>query len=399
MPQVYPITEPTSALTFADLITEVAYKIGCADYGSTGTGAPSIPTDPHDLILCQRIVNKAIRMFINDGPKPSGWRWLNQIAQVDFWPMIAADKSSTTYVSFTSTNYNSTTNLTTLTLHTPSTVVQLTPTSTGISFLPSMELRNIYLGGNPPASTSSFFQPAGVPLVSTTGTPWTIVNYLSPTQIQVNGNPSSTSTLSHGSTIFSMVPVGDYTLPANFSGAYSGEITYVQNTNRGMILRWTNESSIRSRRSNYNFESGTPYECAIRLIPRPTLNDLSYEPQRRRYELMAWRIPSEFLSVIFPFTLGFNSLVNNTDVPPSPFSFDETLKAACLAVCEKEVEDTFGPDWQYYTTSALPKAWDIDARSAPKALGYFSNPTAGSSAFPAIKAFRDYFYQRPTVNG
>lgn len=397
--QTFPITEPTSALAFGDLITEVAYKIGCSDYGSTGASAPGIPTDPHDLTLCQRIVNKAIRMFINDGPKPSGWRWLNQIAQVDFWPMIAADATNKTYVAFTSTNYNSTTNLTTLTLHAPSTVVQLTPTSTTIQFLPSMELRNIYLGGNPPASTSSFFLPTTVTNVSTTGTPWTIVNYLSPTQVQVNGNPSSTSTLSHGSTIFSMVPQGDYTLPANFSGQFSGQITYVQNTNRGMILRWTDEASIRSRRSNYNFESGTPYECAIRLIPQPTYNDQTYTPPRRRYELMAWRIPSEFLSVVFPFTLGFNNLVNNTDVPPSPFAFDEALKAACLAVCEKEVEDTFGPDWQYYKSDALPKAWDIDARSAPKALGYFGNPTAASVAFPPIKAFRDFYYQRPNVNG
>jgi hypothetical protein len=396
----YPIAEPTSALTFGDLITEVAYKIGCAYYGSTGADAPSEPIDSHDLILCQRIVNKAIRMFINDGfgegntRRANGWRWLNQIAQVDFWPMIAADSSSTTYVAIGA--YDSVNNVTPLTLHVPSTapVVVSSTSSTQISFYPSMELRNIYLGGNPPSSTQSWVPPVDEPIVSTVGTQYTIKNFLSPTLVQVAGKVSSTL---GSSTIFSMVPSGDYTLPADFSGEFTGEITYVQNTNRGMILQWTTEASIRSRRQNYNFESGTPYECAVRLIPRPTLNDLSFTPPRNRWELMAWRIPSEFLHVIFPYKLGFNDLVNDTDVPPSPFAFDEALKAACLAVAEKEVNDELGIDWQYYKTDALPKAWQRDDLSAPKKLGYFSNPSAANSAFPPIRAFRDYYYQRPTV--
>lgn len=401
--QTYPITEPTSSLTFQDLITEVAYKIGCASYGSTGQDPPSLPTDNHDLILCKRIVNKAIRMFINDGygngtrQRPNGWRWLNQIAQVDLWPLIAADASHQTYVTIGA--YNSTTNLTTLTMHVPSTAVILTPTSTGPpQFFPSMELRNIYLGGNPPASTQSFFLPTNVPTVSTIGTQYAIVNYLSPTQAQVEGPVSSTYTSTVGSsTIFSFSAVGDYTLPANFSGQYSGEITYVQNTNRGMTLAWTTEAAIRSRRQNYNFESGTPYQCAVRLIPQPTLDDLLYNPPRRRWELMAWRIPSEYLHVLFPYKLGFDNLVNLTDVPPSPFSFDEALKAACFAVAEKEVEDEQGVDWQYYQSQALINAWRIDDSNAPKMLGYFGNPAAAGSAQSPIRNFREYWYQRPTV--
>ena len=103
----FPTTEPSSVLTFNDLILEVAYKIGVAYYGSDGQGALQIPVDARDLDLCMRIVNKAIRMFINDGPGPNGWKWLNPVAQMDIWPLISADTSgSTTYV--TSTSYNST---------------------------------------------------------------------------------------------------------------------------------------------------------------------------------------------------------------------------------------------------------------------------------------------------
>jgi hypothetical protein len=67
-------------------------------------------------------------------------------------------------------------------------------------------------------------------------------------------------------------------------------------------------------------------------------------------------------------------------------------------VAEKEVEDTTqGVDWTYYHGMALPAAWELDMRSAPKKLGYFSNPTSEGPAQP-IKAFRDFWYQRPVVN-
>ena len=393
----YPTVEP-SVLTFQDLITEVAYKLGIASYGTTGTDAPSIPTDTHDLTMCKRIVNKAIRMFIHDGPKPNGWKWLNPIAQVDLWPQINADTTGSTYV--TSTAYNSSTKLTTLLLTTPAPVAS-TSTNTP-TFYPSMELRQIWLGGNPPSFTPGWNTPTiGTPAPST-GTPFVVAAYLAPNQIQIYGQLDPAST---GNLTFSMVSLGDYTLPSNFGGQYLGEITYVQNTNRGMILRWTSEASIRSRRQNYNIESGTPYEAAVRLIPTPQYSQLHQTPSastmtfpRWRWELMTWRIPSEFLHVIFPYTLHFQDLTAMTDLTPAPFGHDESILAACKAVAEKEAEDTIGgPDWSYYREICLPNSYRIDAMSAPKALGYFGNPTARKNSVPAIRTFRDFWYQRPTV--
>lgn len=391
--QTYPISEPTSALKFSDLITEVAYKIGCAYYGSTGATEPQVPIDTHDLILCQRIVNKAIRMFINDGPPPNGWTWLKPIAQVDIWPQVDATAGgSTSYV--TSTAYTASTNLTTLTLH-PPTIYPSTANSTALWY-PSMEIKQIWLGGNPPPNTPGLAPNTGS--TSTTGTPFTVVNYLSSTSIQIYGQPAASTFASTGtpSTSWAMISDGDYTLPADFSGQYCGEVSYVQNTNRGMILRWTSEAQIRQRRQNYQFETGTPYQCAVRLMPTPSVPS-DYAPQRRRWSFMTWRISSEFLHVLFPYVLGFQNLVNLTDTPPSPFSHDEALKAACLAVAEKEVMDTYGPDWNYYKTEALKASYRIDGMSTPKRLGYFGNPRAGSSINNPIQDFRDYWSQRPTV--
>jgi len=392
----YPIAEPTSALAFQDLITEVAYKIGCAYYGSDGQGVPQVPIDNHDLTICQRIVNKAIRMFINDGPQPNGWSWLTPIAQVAIWPQINADLTgSTCYL--TSTAYNSTTNLTTLTL----TLTASSTASTGI-FYPSMELKPIWLNGQPtgPGTLSTS-------IASTVGTPFTLVNYLSSTQAQIFGQPSST--LFHGggaSTSWSMIADGDYTLPADFSGQYVGEPSYISNTNRGMTLHWTSEALIRQRRQNYNIETGTPYQLAVRLMATPSITtftpggtSLSFAPQRRRWQLMTWRITSEFLNVLFKYTLGFQNLVNLTDTPPSPFAHDEALKAACLAVAEKEVTDQYGVDWEYYKKDALPKSWRIDAMSYPKRLGYNGNPRASAHGGlgSVIEQFRAWDMQRPTV--
>lgn len=496
----YPQLEPTSALNFTALVTEVAYKIGCAYYGADGTAAPSAPIDTHDLTLCQNIVNKAIRKFLNDGPKPSGWRFLNPIAQVDLWPQISYDPTGSTFVSMLYVAPSGNVGAhTILTLHTPPISPQTGDIDTSYvpSFLQSMEYRQIYLNGNPPSTTPGWYQPVDEDFTGTLiGTPYTIVQYLSPTQIIVDGNatvpgltvtPSliaesgvvsggtfsltvnrvgtapqtasgiawnaSASTIQSAltglsnvgagnvtvtQTVFSPFPpqwtvsfsptlgyvymsgvsslsgttltapfsfacTGDYTLPANFGGEYIGGITYVANTNRGMILHWTSEFSIRERRQNYNVESGTPYEAAVRLMPTPSYAGLTNTSglvlPRRRWELMTWRISSEFLSVLFKYTLAFNSLVNSTDVPPIPFTHDEALKACCLAVAEKEVEDSMGgPDWDYYHNIALPQSYAVDARSVAKNLGYFGNPAATrSSVAQAFKGWRADWYQRPTV--
>lgn len=401
----YPTLEPTSALNFGDLITEVAYKIGVAYYGPDGQGAPQVPVDGHDLTVCKRIVNKAMRMFINDGPKPNGWTWTNPIAQVDLWPQISYDPTGETYVTLT---YNSTgpyAGCTTLVLTTPNAPPVQGDTSYVPRFLQSMEMRQIWLNGNPQPSTPGWWLPPNDvftgPLI---GTAYTVLFYVNENTLVIDGNATTFGYPTNCP--FSFACQGDYTMPANFGGQYTGGITFVANTNRGMILNWTSDLSIRSRRQNYNIESGTPYETAVRIMPTPSYAILTNTSgkmlPRRRWELMTWRISDEFLSVIFPYTLAFNEMTQLTDVPPSPFAYDEALKACCLAVSEKEVDDQMGgPDWKYYYERALPQAYAVNARSVPRNLGYFGNPAiyyGPATGGQVIDNFRNYWYQRPTVS-
>lgn len=388
---VFPTQEPTSSLAFSDLILAVAVKLRFAYYGPDGLTAPQIPVDVHDLNVCQTIVNDGLRMFIADGPQPSGWRWLNQVAQLDLFPEVDYDSTTQTFVTM---NYDSGTSLTTCNLNAPATSGGTASTI----FTASMELRNLWIGGYPKPGTPGFFPnlPTGSTATLTpVGTAFTVATYTSPTQVQVFGDATASGTRLTAS--FSIVNIGDYTLPKNFSGQYSEPITFVQGTNRGTSLHFVDEFSIRARRQIYAQESGTPFEAAIRPIPTATYQATSPGTviPRRRWECMTWFACNEWLSILFPFRLGFDNLVNLTDVPPSPFAMDDALLAACKAKAEQVYEDTMsGNDWMYYKQVALPNAYRIDSENAPKVLGTFGDPSVRANE-RSLRDWRDYIWVRP----
>lgn len=318
------MAEPTSTLTFSDLILHVAEKLGTAYYGATGTSAAQIPTNVHDLEKAKRIVNNAIRMFVSNAPKPNGWRWLRPVLQTDLWGDIAVDAAN----AINSAVYNVAGSNTTVAV----------PNS---AFFSSMELK---------------------PMTITTVGAVTIQNYVSPTSVVISGS----HTASLGKT-WSMTADGNYTMPLSFAGQYLGGLSYSPGTNKGIGAEWVDEAIIRRWRSDVNSDTGTPYQFSLRVMDTGT--------PRRRWELMAWPKPDEDLSVEFPAMLGFDSLVNLSDVPPAPFAHDDSIKAACLAQCERD-DGLLGVEWDYYQKIAMVNSFQIDAMSAPKTLGYFWNPSA-----------------------
>lgn len=342
------MSEPTSTLTFQDLIIELARKIGIAYYGEDGDDIASVPIDKHDLNECKRHVNNAIRMFLADAPKPNGWRFSRPIASVTVWGTIDTDDDNPVV----SLGYNQTTNKTTL-------------QSTDDSFYATMELKSIVLTG--------------------VGT-YTITNYVDATTIKVEGDASAAGT---AGVTWSITADGNYTLPSDFAGEYIGAIHFAASTNTGTHLTWSDDSTIRSWRADVTSETGDPFLAAIR--PKST------GTPHRRWELMLYPHPDEVVILEFPYTLYFDKLVDLDDVVPSiPFAHDDTLKAACLAIVERDVEEVLGVNWDYYTNQALPNSYRIDSMSAPKRLGYFGNPSPVSGS-QAISTFRNTFYQRPTV--
>lgn len=339
-------SEPTSILTFEDLIIEFARRAGITYYGEDGDEKAQIPINVHDLDECKRHVNNAIRMFFGDAP-PEGWRFQQAVASIDIWGDIDTDSSNLA----TSGGYNQTDNVTVINV-------------TSAAFYETMEGHTIALTG-----VGDF----------------TIKTYVSSTQIKVTGDASSAGT---AGVTFSMTSTGNFTLPRTFAGQYGGIITYESDTNQGVSIEWTSEANIRRWRENITDETGDPFWAAVRIMN-------STFDGRRRWELVLYPQPDEALTVEFPYDLHFDKLVDVSETPLIPFSHDETLRAAVLAIYEKDVENVLGSDWDYYQAQ-LQNSYRINARSVPRKLGYFGNPTpvGGGSA---IDYFRNKLYDRPNV--
>lgn len=332
--------EDTSAYNLGDLVLEVALKMGSAYYGEDGTEEAQVPVDPHDLSQCKRHVNNALRMFLADAP-PTGWRWTKPIYSVVMWPTINVNATKTV----TGGTYDVTNDQTLL-------------TASSSVFYETMEEKAIVVTGQ--------------------GT-FTIKQYVSATQVYVYGNHYFVAAAT-----YSIASDGNYTLPRTFVGTYSGAVTYQAGTNQDTPIEWTNDVFIRQLRENDSIVSGWPSLAAIRL--RSALTG------RRRYELMAYPAPIQTMTIEVTFDLGFNELSSLTDFLPTPVAHDETIKAACFLVVERDVDDSEGTDTNYYRSISLPNSYNIDARSGPRKLGYFGNrrPTITPANF------RD-FIRRPNV--
>jgi hypothetical protein len=339
------MAEATSALSFADLIIEFSRKLGTASYGAAGDEAVQVPSDVHDLAEAKRMVNNAIRMFINDSPK-RGWRWTTPIASVALWATVAVDAANVV----TFAGYDPATDKTTITV-------------TSAVFLASMEEKTLTL--------------------TTTGDQ-TITDVVSTTSVKVSGE----LTASIDAETFSITADGNYTMPPTFGGEKAGPITFAAGSNLGVGLEWSTESVIRGWRAD-TAQTGDPFVAETRI------KDVVIG-SRRRHELMVYPTPSSAVTVEFPFVLAFDKMVEFEESPPTPISQDENVRAAVLAIADKDGEGAQGLDWQYYRDIALPRAHSRDARSAPRSVGSFNHGSSRSNA-EAIRVFRSTLMQRPDV--
>jgi len=320
--------------------------MGTTSFGADGDEELQVPTDVQDLAEAKRMVNNAIRMFINDSP-PSGWRWTKPIGSFELWSTVAVDSANTV----TFAGYDPASNKTTITI-------------TTAAFFETMEEKTLSL--------------------TTTGDQ-TITDYVSSTSVKVSGELTSTI---DGET-FSVTADGNYTLPANFTATPSGQIAFAANSNLGVGLDWASESVIRQWRSDTE-QTGDPFAAAVRA-------KATIVGSRRRSELMVYPTPNADVTVEFPIEVSFDKLVEFTDLLPTPISQDENVKAAVLAVSDKDGEGIMGSDWDYYKSTALSNAHRIDHRLAPKKIGSFNNPGNSSNA-EAIRVFRSRLFQRPNVS-
>ena len=412
--------EPTSALSFEDLILRVAREAGIAYHGSSGAEPAMIPIDEHDIDLCKRIVIDGIRMFIADAP-PKGWRWMRRIMSV----VLTATRITGTADSASSTG------LVDATLET--------------SYSSNDDLNDYWIYILTGTGAGSYAQ---ITDYVASGGAITVADWL-----DAYGNPGGTDPAT--SSTFAITPVetvgGDihrYPLAENFGGEVNGEIHYASDTNHAAIINWRDEAYIRARRA-VTVITGYPRYAAI----RPLEFTSGGTGPKRRWEFIINPDPVAADTLEFPYTLFFDKLdlvagdassvdgvtglldsaidnlypddyfngwrikiisgtgknsyalvddyvggtakfivldwlnisggAGGTDpaansvyvveppgnLHPAGLRFDEAIKAACFAQAEMEIEDVSAGFVAAYVKKALIKAHEIDVRSAPRKLG------------------------------
>lgn len=407
------MAEPTSALSFEDLVKRVAELLEIADWDTTD-GSLLVPvTDKYSLEQCVRYVNNGIRMFIADAP-PKGWRWMKRIYSLAL---------AITYTG-TATGGGATTLV-----------------DSGIAATYADDFFN----------TFSIFITAGTGI----GESATVTDYTGSsgtftfTALSGGSTPDTTSQYSIAKSADAIDGDGSrYMLPENFGGD-EGKITYIRNSAHGTRIDWVDEARIRDFRS-VTLQSGYPVWAAIRAYS-PTSSTIA---TNRRWEIMFEPRPGSIQTVEFPYTLHFDKLlmrggtstgassttiVDSTrhepddffngqivtiihgtgkfsfatvtdytgstgtftvadwldedggaagtdpvsgdryivqpaaNVHPAGLRFDNAIEAACKARAQMETGDT-GDEWiQEYRQVALPEAHNLDGRSAPRRLGPMTN--------------------------
>jgi len=266
--------EPTSMLTFQELVKRTAIEAGIAYYGSTGSESPMPPIDVHDLGLCKDAVNDAIRMFISDAPA-KGWRWMRRIMSV----------------TLTGTRITGTADA-----------------GTGATLIDAA-LKTVYDADDDLNGYYCYI------LTGTgAGSYAKITNYTASTGtvevadwLDVYGNAGGTDP-AVGST-YAITPVetvgGDisrYPLAENFGGEVDGEINYAASSGHN-VIQWVDESTIRARRA-ITVNTGYPMFAAV--IPLEFLQ--GYNGPKRRYELILDPQPVSDYVLTFPYTVYFDEL-------------------------------------------------------------------------------------------
>jgi hypothetical protein len=384
------MAEPTSALTIRDLVKSVSEFLGIGYYGVDGDETAMCPVNEHDLDVCTRIVNNAIRMFIADTPPPpaTGWNWQKRIMTIGLRVMTdstATGGTATTLVDsgLASTYAND---------YYKDCILEITD-GTG-------EGEHALITGYTGATGTFTFS-----------------------ALSNDSTPDTTSIYKIGHR---------YKLADNFGGSPTGDITYVRDTNHTRNLDWSSEAEIRQQ-SQICVSTTYPSLAAIRpygnrqyemlVFPDPSTADLVQFPYRKYFDKLqlaggeatggsattlidtsrsevddyfnGWLLTiisgtgktetatiTDYAAATDTFTFTALSggstpdattkyiIESVTKTHPAGYQFDNAVISACFARAEMEREDVQAGWTQMYKQVDLPAAHILDKQLAPRKLGY-----------------------------
>ena len=255
------MAEPTSALTFYDLILRVAKAAECAYYGATGQERAMIPIESEMLDRCKLVVNDAIRGFIAAAPV-HGWRWRNRDMEVNLVRAYTGAATAGTTASLTDSGIAG---------------------DYANDFFNGYTLRIVAgTGQDEYATVTDYDGTNGVfafAALSGGSTPDTTSQYRICRSTQViDSDPSR------------------YLLTQDFQGELAGDITFKAESN-ACGIEWTSETEIRRNREIDVITGDAPFAAAIKP-----------NSAKRRWELIVDPSPTAEHTVVFPYKAGFDNL-------------------------------------------------------------------------------------------
>ena len=411
--------EPSNARTMSDLMLRVAEKLGIAEY--TSTGQIHIPVDQYNFNLCKRYVTNGISMFMADSPR-KGWRWMRRLCSVTFatrvtgtadagtdatslvdatlaatydaatdlvgwWIYILAGDGAGSYAQITAYDgagdctvaawLNSDGNLTgTTPVATDTFAITSVPTDAG-------DNAKYILPANFSGSADGVIQYAAA---SNRSTP---IDWCDEAEIRTRRTPSIIGGPPRKAAIVPYQPV-DETL---------GQ------TRLWMLLVDPRPNAVDTVEFPYTLyfdsmkmESGTATNGAATAISNSSLANLYPDDTYKDWRVTviagtgqgATAIVTSYVGADGEFFVADWLLSDGTtlaatnpasgskyivepvaNLHPAGHQFDDTVEAACLARTEMESQDEhFDTFWtDYYHKKALPNAFKVDMRSAPRKLG------------------------------
>lgn len=375
-----------SALTFEDFQTHLAVQLGVAYFGVAGITAAEPPTDTPTLQMIKDQVNGGIRMLLLDAP-PEGWRAQQPVASLVLWatasstangaPIFATPIStvlanaSIFYASMVGHKLKFTVTSTADGVPTYTTAIATSVVTVDDDIFNGVFAvgQTVTFSATGNSYTVTKITTAKIVVVDgdasgeadadtvTITRDYAIEAYTSPVSVDVTGDASGEVTAA----AITVTADGNYTLPSDFGGETIGDITYAAATNVGLKIQWSNDGIIRGYRENVGTQTGYPYLAAVRKMDATNV--------ARRWEMAVYPTPSGNFTVEFPYELHFTAMTSATDLHPFGVHYDEVVRAACSAFAELEGEDALAGRVQYYRDMALPGAYRINHRSAPKTVG------------------------------
>lgn len=320
--------EPTSSLSFEDLIIRVAELSGTTYHGVDGQGRATVPIDQFELDKCKRIVNDGIRMFIASAP-PNGWHWMNRDARIQFDP----DGLGSDNIDSDPARYL-------LPQHFAGEVAGPITYEKNTNHATFIE----WTGANFIHERRAVSLPTGYPL-------YAAIQPYSPSEA-----PSLSNSRRYELIVFP-TPVADDTIRFPYrvhfdnmqmesglaeSGTSSSLTDPDRDEDEGHFTGWTLKITSGAGRGGYATVTGF------------SDGEFTFD------SLSNGATPNETSSYL---------VEPAENIHPAGFMFDDIIVAACLAETEKQVHETPRGYLEYFMQVALQNAWRIDGRTAPRSVG------------------------------